>query len=69
MIKETILFALADGASREVIEQQAIAAAWHDVGYLERYDNNEPVAVAMFQDSRAFKSLPGAVKCAYNQVN
>lgn len=61
VIKETILFALADGASPEVIEQQAIAAAWHDVGYLERYNNNEPVAVAMFQDSRAFKSLPAAM--------
>lgn len=34
VIKETILFALADGISEGTIEQQVIAAAWHDVGFL-----------------------------------
>lgn len=57
VIKETILFALADGVSIESIKLEAIAAAWHDVGYLKRYENNEPVAVEMFQKSNAFQSL------------
>ncbi len=57
MIHETILFALADGASREVIEQQAISAAWHDVGYIEREKENEPVAVRLFEQSAAYRML------------
>jgi hypothetical protein len=57
VIQETILFALADGASREVTEQQAISAAWHDVGYIEQDKENEPVAVKLFEQSAAYKIL------------
>jgi len=58
VIKETILFALADGASRETIEEQAIAAAWHDVGFLKKKGQNETIAVDMFKSSKAFKTFP-----------
>lgn len=58
VLRETILFALADGADKETIKQQAVSAAWHDVGYMERYEQNEPIAVEMFQRSKAFQFLP-----------
>ena len=51
VIKETILFALADGISDGAIEQQVIAAAWHDMGYLEQDKANEPIGVRLFQNS------------------
>ncbi|MFZ2253320.1 MAG: hypothetical protein WAW13_04095 [Minisyncoccia bacterium] len=57
VIKETILFALADGVSRGVIEQQVIAAAWHDVGYVEQDKGNEPIAVKLFENSASFPQL------------
>ncbi len=57
VIQETILFALADGASREVIEQQAVSAAWHDVGYIEQEKENEPIAVRLFEQSAAYRLL------------
>ncbi|MFA5777877.1 MAG: HD domain-containing protein [Candidatus Paceibacterota bacterium] len=57
VMKETILFALADELDRKTIELQTIAAAWHDVGYLKEYNNNEPIAVEMFQKSKAFQTL------------
>jgi hypothetical protein len=57
VIKETILFALGDGASQSVIEQQAIAAAWHDVGYTEGLKNHEEMGVKLFQQSEAFQKL------------
>lgn len=53
VIRETILFALADGVSDGVMEQQVIAAAWHDVGYLERKNKNESIAVDYFKESIA----------------
>ncbi|MCF7815525.1 MAG: hypothetical protein K9M10_02055 [Candidatus Pacebacteria bacterium] len=57
VIAETILFGLADNISRGALEQQVIAAAWHDVGYLEQYTNNEPVAIKLFTESEAYKQL------------
>ncbi len=57
VLHETILFALVDEAEPEIIELESIAAAWHDVGYLQQYNNNEPVAVEMFKVSRAWENL------------
>lgn len=57
VIKETILFALADGADQKVMRQQVIAAAWHDTGYVKKYEQNEPEAVEMFQKSQAWQNL------------
>jgi hypothetical protein len=51
------LFALADNASGEILDEQIVAAAWHDVGYLKQDRQNEPVAVAMFMESNAFKTI------------
>lgn len=62
VVMEAILFALADGASKETIEQQAIAAAWHDVGFVEQYEKNEPIAVKLFEQSEAYKTLPQDMK-------
>ncbi len=57
VIRETILFALTDGAEQSVIRQQAIAAAWHDTGYVEKPENNEPVAVELFRKSKAYHAF------------
>jgi hypothetical protein len=57
VIRETVLFAIADGLNIKDIKLQALAAAWHDTGYLERYENNEPIAVEMFQKSKGFQNL------------
>lgn len=57
VIKETVLFAIGDDASPAVIEQQAIAAAWHDVGYVEGLKNHEETGVKLFQQSEAFQKL------------
>ena len=57
VIMETILFALSDGASPEVVEQQAVSAAWHDVGFIEQDTENEPIAVTLFRKSEAYKLL------------
>jgi hypothetical protein len=57
VLKETILFALADGRDRETIRQQAISAAWHDVGFVKQHAQNEPVAVEMFKQSKTFQTL------------
>jgi len=53
VIHEAILFAVEDEVSDEVVIQQAIAAAWHDVGYIKQYENNEPVAIELFKLSKA----------------
>jgi hypothetical protein len=57
VILEAILFALADGASMEVIEQQAVTAAWHDVGFIKQDRENEIIAVNLFEQSEAYKTL------------
>ena len=57
VILEAVLFAIADGADMETIEQQAIAAAWHDVGFVEQYQKNEPIGVKLFKESEAYKTL------------
>lgn len=62
VIKETILFALVDGVEKEILDQLVIAAAWHDVGYIEQYEHNEPVAVRLFENSSAYTSLPDDIR-------
>lgn len=62
VIKETILFALADGESMDRIVTAAIAAAWHDVGFIKSPSNNEPIAVELFKKSKAYQSLSESQK-------
>jgi hypothetical protein len=57
VMKETILFALADKLDRKNLELQVISASWHDVGYLKKYKDNEPVAVEIFKGSKAYKLI------------
>ena len=57
VLRETILFSLADGASEQVIKEQCIAAAWHDVGYIKQFSANEPVAVELLKSSKTFSTL------------
>jgi len=61
-MKETILFALADNVSRGVIEQQVIASAWHDVGYVKDDKNNEPIAVKLFENSTSYAQLDTEIR-------
>jgi hypothetical protein len=62
VIKETILFCLTNNESKETIEHQAIAAAWHDVGFIESKQNNEPIAVKLFKQSETYKKLTDKYK-------
>jgi hypothetical protein len=57
VLKETILFALADRLDKETLEQQTIAAAWHDVGFIESDSENESIAVELFEKSETYKKL------------
>jgi len=43
VLSEALRFALADGRGPRELLLIAIAAAYHDLGYLERYEKNEPV--------------------------
>jgi hypothetical protein len=58
VIWETILFALADDAPDGVVRQQALAAAWHDTGFLKESQSGidllyseESAAIDMFKDA------------------
>ena len=62
VIKETILFALGNGLGletyfSETLEHLAIAAAWHDVGYLDDPKNHEANSVKRFEESKTYKKL------------
>jgi hypothetical protein len=57
VIHDTVLFAVADNVTPDVLKQQSIAAAWHDMGFLTRLDDNESLAVDAFQQSEAFKRM------------
>ncbi len=61
VVAETILFALAEGASDEVIKQQVIAAAWHDVGFLKHVKGEvldlEGEAIKLFKGRSAHDRL------------
>jgi len=57
VLKETILLCLADNVGEDILRQQCISAAWHDTGYIERYNENEPIAVELFRKSEAYKNL------------
>ena len=57
VIFETILFAVADNVSPEIIKLQAISAAWHDTGFIEQDKDNEKIAVSLFEASEVYKTL------------
>ncbi|MFA5840800.1 MAG: HD domain-containing protein [Candidatus Paceibacterota bacterium] len=54
---EAILFGIADGLEEIEIERLAVAAAWHDVGYLIRPNDNEEVAVELFEKEASQANL------------
>ena len=47
VLNESILFAMYDGVSERDIELLAIASAFHDAGYVERYADNEEIGAAL----------------------
>lgn len=57
VIKETILFAIADNANFETIETQAIAAAWHDIGHTRQSKDHELIGVEIFKESETYKNM------------
>ncbi len=58
VIRETVLFAYAGGANHDVIEQQAVSAAWHDVGFIQRDKENENISIKFFEQSESYKTFP-----------
>ena len=47
VMHSVVALALHEGLSEEEIKLLAIAAAWHDVGYIEQDTQNEPIAADM----------------------
>jgi uncharacterized protein len=56
VIREAFHLATYDGLSPRQVEIVCVAAAWHDVGFIQRTHNNEPLAAA---DARVFLSQLG----------
>ena len=46
---EAILFGIHDGLGEKELEKIAVAAAWHDIGFLIKQNNNETAAVSLFE--------------------
>ena len=46
---EAILFGIHDGLGEKELEKIAVAAAWHDIGFLIEQNNNETAAVSLFE--------------------
>jgi uncharacterized protein len=44
VLREAVQLASSDGLSNRDIELVAVAAAWHDVGFIWQSNNNEPIA-------------------------
>src|SRR3989344_4783891 len=47
---EAVLFGMLDGLGEKELEQVATAAAWHDVGFLIRDNDNEEEAVRLYEE-------------------
>lgn len=51
VLKEAILFAMVEGGvSQRDIELLAVAAAYHDAGFIEQYDNNEEIGARIAEE-------------------
>jgi predicted metal-dependent HD superfamily phosphohydrolase len=57
VFRDSITFGILDNLGDYELQRIAIAAAWHDVGYLVRKKDNEEVAVEMFENDEITKSL------------
>jgi predicted metal-dependent HD superfamily phosphohydrolase len=53
VLHEAILFGIIDNLPEKQLEKVAVAAVWHDVGYLIKQNNNEEESVQLFE-----KALP-----------
>lgn len=51
VLHETILFGIINGRSEEELKRNAIAASWHDVGFTIRPNENETIAVELFEQA------------------
>ncbi len=51
VLHEAILFGILDGLNEKELERLAVAASWHDVGFIERKNENEELAVKHFEES------------------
>ena len=49
VLHEAMLFGITDGLEEKELEKLAVAASWHDVGYLIRPNDNEEIAVELFE--------------------
>ena len=48
---EAVLFGMLDGLGEKELEKVATAAAWHDVGFLIKDNDNEKEAVRLYEES------------------
>lgn len=51
VLHEAILFGVLDDLNDKELERLAIAASWHDVGFIDRRNENEELAVKHFREA------------------
>ncbi len=50
VLHEAILFGVLDGLNEKELERLAVAASWHDVGFIDRPNENEEITVKHFEE-------------------
>ncbi len=63
---EALRFAVEDGLGERELLLIAVAAAYHDLGYLERYEKNEPVGADLAE--RAMRDAGGFTELEITEV-
>ncbi len=51
VLHEAILFGVLDGLNEKELERLAVAASWHDVGFIDRPNENEEIAIRYFKEA------------------
>jgi len=64
VLHEAVQLATSDGLSPRDIELIAIAAAWHDVGFIWQSNNNEPLAADAVK-----RYLSGSTQCTPKEID
>ena len=58
VLREAALFAVNDGLSERKLTLLMVAAAWHDVGFVEARDGHEMVSARIFEEEFKQHSFP-----------
>lgn len=51
VLHEAILFGVLDDLNEKELERLAVASVWHDTGFTERINENEEIAIKLFEEA------------------